>query len=96
MYFIVLAAPFEAAAQTVFCAEEFAGVYTGEPHSMSGPSGYAAAKTLEAISSKTESGEYERIYVTEGGEEAAVDFFKRSGAEDVRKFSSQNSRGELF
>lgn len=93
---IILVFPFKSAAQTVICAEDFAGEYIDARHSMRDPSGYAAVKTLDAIALKAGSGEYEKIYVIEGGEDAARAFFERSGAAAVKKIESQNSRGEKW
>lgn len=93
---IILAFPFESIAQTEIRAEDFAGEYTGERHSMRDPSGYAAVKTLEGIALKAVSGEYEKIYIIEGGEDSARAFFERSGAAAVKKIESQNSRGEKW
>ncbi len=93
---IFLSFPFESIAQTEICAEDFAGEYTGARHSMRDPSGYAAVKTLDAIARKAVRGEYEKIYIIEGGEDAARAFFNRSGAAAVKKIESQNSRGEKW
>lgn len=93
---IILFFPFESIAQTVIRAEDFAGEYTGARHSMRDPSGYAAVKTLEAVAAKAGCGEYEKIYIIEGGEDAARNFFEISGAAAVKKVESQNSRGEKW
>ena len=93
---IVIGFPFESAAQSVIRAEDFAGEYINARHSMHDPSGYAAVKTLDAIARKAGSGEYEKIYVIEGGEDAARAFLERSGAAAVKKIESQNLRGEKW
>lgn len=93
---IILGFPLESSAQTVIRAEDFAGEYIDARHSMHDPSGYAAVKTLDAIALKAGSGEYEKIYIIEGGEDAARAFFKSSGAAAVKKIESQNSRGEKW
>jgi|GEM_PF-5196982 len=84
------------AQNTVIRAEDFAGEFLNERHSMRDPSGYAAVKTLEGVAAKAACGEYERIYIIEGGEAAVKSFLEKSRALEIKKVESQNSRGEKW
>ncbi|HOD40251.1 MAG TPA: hypothetical protein PKL57_06805 [Candidatus Wallbacteria bacterium] len=96
LVFFTAAFSFEACAQKIIGAQDFVYGYKDKTHSMADSRGYAQIKTLKRVVEGVAGGEYSDLFIVEGGETEAVKFLAGSGARNITKKISQNSRGEKW